>query len=157
MVVVVIIVVLLLLMVTSLLLVLRLLLLALIAALLVLRLLLALVAAAALLVAVLLLISTAVVRLLVPVIRMVSMIALSELLRHLRGSTLEVDVYSAGVGFGRVLQTEFLAYLLDAWFDLLDVVWGVVPFTDDAAESCLGVFHSRFGGVMRVRSTYTCR
>ena len=104
--------------------------------LLVLRLLLGLIAAnaAALLIAVLLLITTAIVRLLVPVVRMVSMIALGELLRHLRGSTLEVDVYSTGVCFRRVLQTEFLAYLLDAWFDLLDVVWGVVSFADDAAQ-----------------------
>ena len=122
MIVVVIVVVLLLLLVTSLLLVLRLLL-ALITA------------AAALLVAILLLVSTTVVRLLVPVIGMVSMVALRELLRHLGGSALEVDVHPARVCFCRVLQTEFLAYLLNAWFDLLDVVWGVVPFTDDAAES----------------------
>ena len=112
---------LLLLLVTSLLLILRLLLLA-------------LVAAVVLLVVILLLISTPMVRLLVPVIGMVSVIALGELLRHLRGSTLEVDVHSASVGFGRVLQAEFLADLLDAWFDLLDVVWGVVPFADDAAD-----------------------
>ena len=119
--------------------------------LLVLRLLLALITAvAALLVAILLLVSTTMVRLLVPVIGMVSVIALSELLRHLRGSTLEVDVHPARVRFCRVLQTEFLAYLLDAWFDLLDVVWGVVPFTDDAAESPFRCLCSPVLGSMRV-------
>ena len=148
-VVVIVVLLLLLLLVTSLLLILRLLL-ALVTALLVLRLLLALVTAAAtaLLVAILLLISTAttmMVRLLVPVVRMVSVIALRELRRHLRGSALEVDVYPASIGFCRVLQTEFSTYLLDAWFDLLDVVRGVVPFADDAVQNfCSGWLRSRF-------------
>jgi hypothetical protein len=53
---------------------------------------------------------------------------------HDRWPALEVDVHAAGVGFRYVLQAEFLADLLDAGLDLLDMVDGVVALADDSAR-----------------------
>lgn len=52
--------------------------------------------------------------------------------RHDRWAALEVDVHAASIGLRHVLQAELLADLLDAGFDLLDVVGGVVTLADDA-------------------------
>jgi hypothetical protein len=54
--------------------------------------------------------------------------------RHDRWPALEVDVHAAGIGFRDVLQAEFLADLLDAGLDLLNVVDGVVALADDSAR-----------------------
>lgn len=59
-------------------------------------------------------------------------VVLRQVIRHLRGSALQVDVHPARVGFGGVLQSELSTDLFDAGFDLLDVVRGVVAFSDDA-------------------------
>lgn len=58
-------------------------------------------------------------------------VAIIMLRRHDSRAALQIDVDAAGILFGRVLQTEFLTYLLDSRFDLLDVVYGVVPFPYD--------------------------
>lgn len=41
---------------------------------------------------------------------------------------MQVDIHASGVGFGRVLQAEFLADLFDFRLYFLDVVGGVVAF-----------------------------
>lgn len=48
--------------------------------------------------------------------------------------TCQVNVHPPGIGFCTVLQAEFLADLLDAGFDLLDVAGGVVSFAYDDVE-----------------------
>jgi len=58
------------------------------------------------------------------------------LLGHNRRSPLEIDINPPGILLGRVLQAELLAHLLDAGFDLLDVVGGVVAFAYDAKAGC---------------------
>jgi len=57
-----------------------------------------------------------------------------ELLRHVRGPALQVDVYAACVGLGVFLEVEFAAEGFDFGFYLLDVVGGVVAFADDAGS-----------------------
>ena len=54
--------------------------------------------------------------------------------RHLRRSTLEVDVDPSCIVFGGVLQPQLAAYLFHAGLDLLDVAWRMVPFPHDARE-----------------------
>lgn len=44
---------------------------------------------------------------------------------------LEIDIHASFILLGSVLQAEFLAHLFDAGFDLLDMVHGVVSFTND--------------------------
>lgn len=46
-------------------------------------------------------------------------------------ATSEVNVNTAGVVFGSILQAEFTADLFDARFDLLDMAGGVVSLADD--------------------------
>ena len=48
-----------------------------------------------------------------------------------RRTASQVDVDAASVGFGVVLQAKFLTNLLDARFDLLDVVYGMVTLAHD--------------------------
>jgi hypothetical protein len=58
--------------------------------------------------------------------------------RHDRRPASQVDVHASGVLLGRVLQAELLAHLLDARFDLLDVVDRVVALADDAVRRDTG-------------------
>ena len=51
---------------------------------------------------------------------------------HISRRTGEVDVDTAGIFLGSILQTQTATDLLDAGFDLLDVVCGVVAFADNA-------------------------
>ena len=57
--------------------------------------------------------------------------------RHDGGTTRQVDVDPAGILFRRVLEVEFLADLLDARFDLLDMARGVVALSDDTEPPSL--------------------
>lgn len=49
-------------------------------------------------------------------------------------AALEVHEEAAFVGLGAVLQTEIAAYLFDARFDFLDVIFGMVAFADNDVE-----------------------
>jgi hypothetical protein len=51
---------------------------------------------------------------------------------HDRLATGQVDVDTAGIVLGGIIQAEFLADLFDARLDLLDMAGRVVAFTDDA-------------------------
>ena len=55
--------------------------------------------------------------------------------RHDRRTTSQVDVDPAGVFLGGELEMEFLADLLDARLDLLDVTGRVVALSDDAVST----------------------
>jgi hypothetical protein len=43
-----------------------------------------------------------------------------------------IDVHTTCVIFCRILEAQLLAHLLDTGFDLLDVVYGVISFSDNA-------------------------
>ena len=66
---------------------------------------------------------------------------------HVGRSALQIDVHSAGVGFGGVLETEFLANLLDAGFYFLDVAWGMIASADDTVRDSKGTVsqHASWG------------
>lgn len=51
--------------------------------------------------------------------------------RHLGCAACEIDVHSSSVFLGRVLQTKLATDLLHARLDFLNVVCGMVPFSDD--------------------------
>ena len=54
---------------------------------------------------------------------------------HHGWTTSKVDIHAARVWLGDILESQFLAYLLHAGLDLLDVVNRVYAFTDDASYS----------------------
>jgi hypothetical protein len=70
-----------------------------------------------------------------------SMLRCMVLSRWVRGSALEIDIDPALVLLGGILQSQFSAHLLDARFDLLDVIAGVVAFADDAKKMATSVLH----------------
>jgi hypothetical protein len=51
--------------------------------------------------------------------------------RHDCRPALEIDVHASCILLSHVLQAEFLTHLLNPGLDLLDVVDGVVSFTND--------------------------
>lgn len=51
---------------------------------------------------------------------------------HFGRSTGKIHVDPARVFFGGILETEFMADLLDTGFEFLDVVYGVVSLSDDS-------------------------
>ena len=55
--------------------------------------------------------------------------------RHNGRSSLEINIHPSFVLFGSVLETQFLAYLLDSGFDFLDVVHGVVSLAHNPIYS----------------------
>lgn len=57
---------------------------------------------------------------------------MDQMRRHLRWSALKIDVYPARIVLGGILQSELATDLLDAGFELLDMVGRVVSFAHDA-------------------------
>lgn len=51
---------------------------------------------------------------------------------QIRGTTGEINVDTAGIFLGGILQAHLATDLFDTGFDFLDVVRGVVTFADDA-------------------------
>ena len=72
--------------------------------------------------------------LLIAVVFMIAMITLCKLLRHMCRAALEIDVHSTSICLCRILQAKFLTDLLNARFDFLNVIWGMIAFADDAAD-----------------------
>lgn len=81
-----------------------------------------------------LLLSTLVSTMLLP-LALSTMLLPTAVIGHLGWSTLEVDVHASSILFRGILKAEFLAYLLDAWFDFLDVVDRVVALAYDTIPS----------------------
>lgn len=64
--------------------------------------------------------------------RSVAAVVLLEMLGHMGRPACKIDVNAASVWLGGELEAQFATDLLDARFDFLDVVRGVVAFTYDA-------------------------
>lgn len=64
--------------------------------------------------------------------RGVAAVVLLEVVGHIGWPARKIDINAASVGLGGELEAQFAADLLDARFDFLDVVRGVVSFTYDA-------------------------
>ena len=58
--------------------------------------------------------------------------------RHDCWFSFEVDVDAAFVFLGCVLKTKLLADLLNSWLDFLNMISGMVPFSDDPT-SCVSM------------------
>ena len=70
---------------------------------------------------------------LLPIPRVIATIRLGKLLRHLCRTALQVYVHPSCIVLSRVLQAQFLAYLFDLRFDLLDMAWRVVTLSHNPA------------------------
>ena len=76
--------------------------------------------------------------------RIASTMLMRELLRHLRRASGQVDIYPAGILLGCILETQFLADLLDAGFDPLNMVRRMVslshnPANNNESEKCFPI------------------
>ena len=95
---------------------------------------------------------------LIAIIRVIASMALHHMSGHLRRATLKVDVYSAGIGFCRFLESQFSAQFLALGLDLLDMARRVVSFPYNA-KTWLSIAHILLKGhfALHMQVSLPCR